>query len=173
MARPHPDAFAAATPALPLTVPAPAADPALHAAIAPAAVVWPWLARALLLGGVLAGAAVGVLAMLMLAEPPRQAPDLARLLRAMVLIKGVILGGALTLVAWRLQHRCPVSILAGYTTALAVAGSGLGWLWGLSLLGLGSALFWGGLLGAWLVAGRDAAAGSDWLPAFGPGAGRT
>jgi hypothetical protein len=93
--------------------------------------------------------------MLALAGPVQQAPDLAVLIRGMVMIKGLILAAAVAAVAWRLGRPTQAPLVAGYVLSLAVSAAALGWLWGLSLIPLGSALFYTGLVAALVVAHRD------------------
>jgi len=112
-------------------------------------------ARAGFVGVVGLSLLLGVVAMLFLAGPVAQAPDLAGLIRGMVALKGLILGAAVAAVLWRLGRPTPAPVVLGYTLALGTSAAAVGWLWGLSLIPLGSALFYGGLIAAFLVAGRD------------------
>jgi len=139
MARPSPDSFSVAAETRPEARQR-AAMPAARAAFAAA-----------LAGGLL----FGLLVMAAFAGPVRQAPDLAMLIRGMVLIKGLILAAAAAGVLWRLGRPAPVPTVLGYTVSLGVSATALGWLWGLSLIPLGSALFYGGIIGALVVAHKD------------------
>lgn len=117
-------------------------------------------ARGLFLVGLLGGLLAGVVATLALAGPMpervQQDPQLAQLLRAMVLAKGAILVAAAALVLWRLGRPAPPPQQLGYTGALALSAAALGWMWGLSAIPLAAALFYGGLIAALWVGSRDA-----------------
>ncbi len=56
-----------------------------------------------------------------------------------------------------LRLRGPVSLgsIGGYCTGLGMSAAALVWLWGLSGLLLGSALFYGGLVATYLTASKD------------------
>ena len=142
MARHSPESFSTATENR--LAPAPGQVPAAAAA-----------ARVGLAAGLVAGLLLGVLAMAAFAGPVRQAPDLAMLIHGMVLIKGLILAAAAAGVLWRLGRPTPAPLVLGYTGSLAVSAAALGWLWGLSWIPLGSALFYGGLIAAFVVAHND------------------
>lgn len=90
-----------------------------------------------------------------LAPLPSVEPDLLRLLRAMVLIKGLIALGAAGLVWWRLGRPIGSGLAMRYTAALCLCAGALGWLWGLHLVLLGSLGFYAGLAGVALSARRD------------------
>lgn len=112
-------------------------------------------ARAWLLGAVGVGLMGGLLLAAALAGPVRQDAELAQLLHGMVFIKGLFLVVATALVTARLGRAVRRGVLLSYGLTLGIAAGGLGWLWGLDLLALGSLLFWGGLLGTFMVANRD------------------
>ena len=92
---------------------------------------------------------------LWLVPAPRAEPDLVRLLRGMVLIKGLIGLAAGALVYWRLGRPIAGPVATGYIGALCLSSAGLGWLWGLHLMLIGALLFYGGLVGIYLVARHD------------------
>lgn len=139
-----------------LTAPDVAPEPSRVPASAPLAAL---TGRAVLTGALVAGLAAGLLLAVALANPAPgpvgQSPELAGLLRGMVLIKGLILTAAAAMVWARLGRAVRPGVLIGYAVTLGLAAGGLGWLWGLSLLPVGSLLFWGGLVGAFWVANRD------------------
>ncbi len=89
------------------------------------------------------------------APPPSQSPELLRLLRGMVLIKGTIALAAGALVWWRLGRPIEATHATRYTAALCLAAGALAWLWGLHLVSLGSLLFYGGLGGLYLAGRSD------------------
>ena len=101
---------------------------------------------------------------LALTPPPTQAPDLIRLLRGMVLIKGSIGLAAATLVWWRLGRPISAPLAARYVAAVAVSAGAVAWLWGLHLLALGSGVFYLGLLGLYLAARQDPLLGYRAVP---------
>ncbi len=107
------------------------------------------------LGALGVGAGLGLAAMLTLQAPTAVEPALANLLHAMVGIKALILAGASALVAMRLRGPVATASLAGYAVGLGLSAGALVWLWGLSGLLAGSALFYGGLILTYLTAGRD------------------
>jgi hypothetical protein len=82
-------------------------------------------------------------------------PDLVRLLRAMVVIKGIIALAATGLVFWRLGHGIRTLVAIGYGTAVCVSVAALVWLWGLASIPVGSLLFYGGLVALILVGRFD------------------
>jgi hypothetical protein len=148
MARPGPDAFSAATGIAPAHHPTALPSPA---GIAYRATV----ARGVLVVGVTLAAAIGLLLMLALAGPVQQAPELVQLLRGMVFIKGMMLAVGIAAAWWRLGRPTPRSFVIGYSACLGLSAAALAWLWGLALLPLGSAWFYGGLIAAFIVAKRD------------------
>jgi hypothetical protein len=109
--------------------------------------------RALLLLAV--GGALGIAAMLLLADPGATEPALARVMHLMLAIKSLILAAATGLVLWRLGS--PVTAVASWTygLGLGVSAAGLAWLWGLTTILVGVLLFYGGLLMLFLTATRD------------------
>jgi hypothetical protein len=82
-------------------------------------------------------------------------PDLVRLLRAMVGIKGLIALAAAGLVFLRLGHAIRRPVVVGYCVAICVSVAALVWLWSLANVPLGSLCFYGGLAGLVLVARAD------------------
>ncbi|NEV64351.1 hypothetical protein [Thiorhodococcus minor] len=108
----------------------------------------------LILTPALAGA-VALAITLALVPAPRMAPELVRLLHSMVLIKGLIAVGAAALVYWRLGRPLRSRLAWKYIACLALSAAALGWLWGLSWVPVGGALYWAGLIGLLLVARRD------------------
>ena len=148
MARPGPDAFSASAgiepAAHPTAIPSPA-PLAYRAAVA----------RGALIVGITLATAVGLMLMLALAGPVQQVPELAQLLRGMVLIKGLMLAIGIAAAWWRLGTPTPRPFIVGYSTSLGLSAAALAWLWGLTLLPLGSTLFYGGLIAAFVIAQRD------------------
>lgn len=112
---------------------------------------------------VVAGAAAGLVLSLVLAPPPALEAELLRLLRGMVLIKGLIASAAAALLWWRLGRPIGRGLAARYGLALGLCAGALGWLWGLHLLLLGSLAFYAGLAGLALTARRDPLL-STWPP---------
>lgn len=117
-------------------------------------------ARATLVGAVAVGLSIGVLLMLALAGPPsprlQQDPGLASLVRSMVLIKGLILSVAVSLVGWRLGRPIARARLLGYALTLGTSAAAVGWMWSLNAIPIAALFFYGGLLGCFLNASRDA-----------------
>ncbi len=113
-------------------------------------------ARALLLLVVGVAAAAGAAAA---AQGPQVAayadPDLARLLRAMAVLKGLIACGAVSAMLWRLGTAVPPPRLAAYAFAAAAMAAGPGLIWGMTHLGVGALLLHGGLLACVLLLWRD------------------
>lgn len=114
-----------------------------------------WRRRLILALLVATAGAAGLALSHLLAPPPRAEPELVRLLRAMVLIKGLFALGAAALLWWRLGRPIGPALAARYGTAVGLCAAALGWLWGLHLLLLGSLAFYGGLAGLLLAARRD------------------
>jgi hypothetical protein len=80
----------------------------------------------------------------------------------MVMIKGGILTGAVGLAAWRVGRPIDRRSTVAYVVAVAVSGFAVGGLWSLSFLGLGSGLFWLGLLVAGWGVSQDRAMLRGW-----------
>jgi hypothetical protein len=112
-------------------------------------------ARLMLLVALSAGLVVGGLLTAAFAGPGPADVELARLLRAMVLIKGAIAAVAATLIFRRLGSGVGLRPALGYATGLGMTCAALGWLWGLSGLFIGSVLFYAGLILCFAVASRD------------------
>lgn len=112
------------------------------------------LRLALVLAVAISTAAVLALT-LAFAPLPQREPDLVRLLRGMVLIKGAIGLTAAALVWWRFGRPLDPRLAARYIVALCLSAGAVAWLWGLHLILLGSALFYLGLLGVYLAGRRD------------------
>lgn len=125
------------------------AAPAVRQGIRPA------VARVLLVSALAAGLGAGALAAAVLAGPAPGEAELTRLLRGMVMIKGLIALAAVALVLRRLGGAVSGRALAGYAGGLALTFAALGWLWGLSAMLVGSILFYGGLGIAGAAAARD------------------
>lgn len=102
--------------------------------------------RAIVLIAVLLAAVVGWAAAVGLSQSVVRPEGLTRVLRGMVLIKGGMLVGAVTLVFRRLGREVARRPRAGYTVGMAVTGFAMGVLWSLSFIGLGSGLFYTGLV---------------------------
>ncbi len=126
---------------------------ALHGAFSAAA-----LAAALAIG-----LSFGAIAAWAVQAPASQDASLANLLHGIVGIKALIFAGALALVALRLRGPVGRGALAGYCLGLGMSAAALVWLWGLSGLLLGSALFYGGLIVTYLAASRDPLLVAAWL----------
>jgi len=101
------------------------------------------------------GLSLGAIAAWAVQAPPTQDASLANLLHGIVGIKALIFAGALMLVALRLRGPVGRGALAGYCLGLGLSAAALVWLWGLSGLLFGSALFYGGLIVIYLAASRD------------------
>jgi hypothetical protein len=135
----------------------------IHLVSAPAAVtapvvrqgVAPAVARVLVVAALAAGLGAGALATATLAGATPADAELTRLLHGMVLIKGVIALAAAVLVFRRLGAPVDGRVLAGYAGGLALTSAALGWLWGLTAMLAGSALFYVGLIAASAAASRD------------------
>lgn len=102
--------------------------------------------------GLAAGAAawMGEPAATMLADP-----GLARLLRGMALIKGLITSAALLAVYWRLAAAAPKPLAAAYACSCWVMVGATVLVWQLSMLGLAVVLFDVAALSLLLLAWRD------------------
>jgi hypothetical protein len=100
--------------------------------------------------------AAALLALTLALSPlPQQEPDLVRLLRGMVLIKGAIGLAAAALVWWRLGRPIEHGLAVRYIAPLCLSAGAVAWLWGLHLIPLGSALFYLGLVGIYLGGRSD------------------
>jgi hypothetical protein len=115
------------------------------------------------------GAGLGLLAALALQGPATVEPALANLLHAMVAIKAMVFTAAAALVLYRLRGPVGDGSLIGYCGGLAASAAALVWLWGLSGLLLGSALFYGGLIVTYLTATKDPLLADAMTPARSPG----
>jgi hypothetical protein len=114
----------------------------------------PWRYRSGLMLAIVAGALMGLALTLVAPGTPRD-PELARLLRGMVLIKGLIGLAIAGLVWWRMGRPLSESLAVRYGTSIAVAFGAVGWLWGLNLVPLGSLVFYTGLAGIALTGRAD------------------
>ena len=88
----------------------------------------------------------------------RDGPDLARLLRAMAVLKMLMAAAVSAGVLWRLGSPARPLWLAGYGAATLAMWAGPGLIWNLSHLGAGALLLHGGLTGALVLLWRDPAA---------------
>ncbi len=134
-----------AVPAVPGQTPLQGPAGALDSAISESAVA---AAIALSLG-------LGALAAWAVQAPASVQPSLASLLQLMVAIKALIFAGAGALVLLRLRGPVAGGALGGYCLGLGMSAAALAWLWGLSGMLAGSALFYGGLVLTYLTASRD------------------
>ena len=150
-----------ATPAVPAVATTPL-DPVTRLVPGPAAM-------AVLAAAIGLGAGVGLLALLTLATPVAREPSLVSLLHGMVGIKALIFAGAAALVGLRLRGPVTGRVLAGYGAGLGTSAAALVWLWGLSGLLMGSALFYGGLVVTYLTASKDALLADGLRGAASPG----
>ena len=82
-------------------------------------------------------------------------PDLARLLRAMAVLKALIASGAVAAVLWRLGSAVTLPWFAAYALAAAAMAAGPGLIWSMTHLGAGALLLHGGLLACALLLWRD------------------
>lgn len=110
---------------------------------------------AVVMASVALGAGLGLASAATLQAPAAADAALANLLHAMVGIKALIFAAAATLILMRLRAPAAAASLAGYGAGLGVSAAALVWLWGLSGLLVGSALFYGGLAIGYLTASRD------------------
>ena len=110
--------------------------------------------RAGLVLAIAAGALTG-LGLTLLAPDTQREPELARLLHGMVLIKALIGLAVAALVWWRMGRPLSGTLAMRYGVSLAVTFAAAGWLWGLTLVPLGSLVFYGGLGAVALSARRD------------------
>lgn len=117
-------------------------------------------ARAALVVAIATGLGVGTLLMLALAGPPplrlQQDAGLASLVRSMVLIKGLILAFAASLVAWRLGRPVSSARLLGYVGTLGTSAAAVTWMWSLNAIPIAALFFYGGLIACFFNASRDA-----------------
>jgi hypothetical protein len=114
------------------------------------------IAASAVAGAVAGGAGLGALALAAFGSPVSLEAALANLLHAMVGIKALILAGAIALVLLRLRGPVGPVALLGYCGGLGASAAAVVWLWGLTGLLPGSALFYGGLITAYVSAARDA-----------------
>jgi hypothetical protein len=110
---------------------------------------------AMVLSAIMLGGGLGLAAAATLQPAAGVEPELANLLHAMVGIKALIFTGAAALILLRLRGPVRAAAIAGYAAGLGMCAAALFWLWGLSGLLLGSALFYGGLILTYLTASRD------------------
>jgi hypothetical protein len=115
----------------------------------------PLVRRVALLFAIAATAAAATIVTAPLSTADGMNPDLVRLLRAMVGIKGLIALAAAALLYWRLGHRISRPVAIGYGAMICVSVAALAWLWTLASIPLGSLCFYGGLAGLILVARVD------------------
>ena len=110
---------------------------------------------ALLVGGcVLAAVAVGAAARG--GAAPAVDPELARLLRAMAVIKGVMLVAGVGALAWRLRRPTPLPFAAAYLGGAWVAAGAVAAMWSLVALGAVAVVLHGVAAAVALLAWRDA-----------------
>jgi hypothetical protein len=80
-------------------------------------------------------------------------PALLRLLRGMVILKGIIGLGALTLIFWRMGRPVQAGLWTAYMVAGVLVPVAVTWLWSLHMIPVGSLFFYCGLAilaaGAW------------------------
>ncbi len=127
------------------------------------AAAWsPAAARAAVLLVVLAAAVAGFMATdaQTVARTMALDPELARLLRAMAVLKMAAAAAATAGIAWRLGSTATPGWLAAYALALAATWAGPGLIWDLAHLRLGALLLHGGLAGALVLLWRDPVAGA-------------
>jgi hypothetical protein len=106
----------------------------------------------------LLGAAAGVYALTTpFSSAAGMEPDLVRLLRAMVLIKGLMAAGAGAFVFWRLGRPVSQAHAAGYLLGTVMLTCAVVWLWSLTSLLLAAVLFYASLIGIVAVAHADKA----------------
>jgi uncharacterized integral membrane protein len=113
-----------------------------------------WIYRSGLVLAIAVGTLLG-LALTLVAPDSQREPELTRLLHGMVLIKGLIGLAIVALVWWRMSRPLPGALAIRYSAALAVSFAAAGWLWGLTLVPLGSLVFYAGLGAVALAARRD------------------
>jgi hypothetical protein len=123
----------------------------------------PVAGRAMLVGAVVAGAALAAYAT-PAGEAARAAhaagPDLTRLLRAMAALKLTFVAGMLAAIAWRLAVPAAAWRVACYGVAGAAMAAGPVLIWDMAHVGLGALLVHGGLLAGVLLLWRDEAVGA-------------
>ena len=94
-------------------------------------------------------------------------PDLARLLRAMAVIKGVLVALGAGVIGWRFQRPTPLRFALGYAALVWTAGAAVGAMWQLAAVGqVAVALHAAGALLV-VLAWRD----RDFMPGAGPPSG--
>ncbi len=101
------------------------------------------------------GAALGIGAMT--ADPAVRAadPDLARLLKGMMFIKGVLALAATAAIGWRAGIAAPSAWALGYALTLAAMWSGVGAMWHISHAGFAAVALHGGFFAALVLLFRD------------------
>jgi hypothetical protein len=85
--------------------------------------------------------------------------ELARLLRAMAVLKALMVAGMTAAVFWRLGAAVTSARLAGYSLACAVMAGGVGLIWQLAHVVAGALLVHGGLIAGALLLWRDPVVG--------------
>ena len=121
------------------------------------------LRQGVLAGVICAAALAGVLATG--ADASSQAvaaagADLARLLRAMAVMKALAAAGLAAAVVWRAALPASGARLAGYALACAAMAAGPGLIWGMAHVRLGALLLHGGLLATVVLLWRDPGMGA-------------
>lgn len=114
--------------------------------------------RPLLGLAILAGAAAGFLATTDAAAARAvldAGAELTRLLRAMALLKVLLLVGAAWFVDWRLRFPVHPALAGGYLAGLAAMTAGPGLIWGMAHVLLGAVLLHSGLAVVLLLVWRD------------------
>ncbi len=158
MARHVPDTFASPT-VSPPSPDNPSPDNPRAPARLESAGIAPIASRALALISVLTGLALGTLLTLALAGPAperlQQDAELAGLVRTMVLVKGLLLVAALSLVSWRLARPAAWRQLVGYSASLGLSAAALAWMWSLNSIPVAALLFYSGLIACFFTASRD------------------
>lgn len=158
MARHVPDTFASPTVSPPASDKPGADKPSAPAQPRPTQIA-PIASRALVIISVLAALALGALLTLALAGPAperlQQDAELAGLVRTMVLVKGLLLVAALSLIIWRLGRPVAGLQLAGYTASLGASAAALAWMWSLNSIPITALFFYSGLIGCFFTASRD------------------
>lgn len=158
MARHVPDTFASPT-VSPPTSAEPTPDKLSTSVQHDSARIAPIASRALAIISVLSGLALGTLLALAFAGPAperlQQDAELASLVRTMVLVKGLFLVAALSLVSWRLARPAARLQLVGYSASLGLSAAALAWMWSLNAIPIAALLFYSGLIACFLTASRD------------------
>jgi hypothetical protein len=82
-------------------------------------------------------------------------PELARLLRGMAALKGLLVLGALAALVWRFSHPLPRGLAIAYLLGLWCMAAATGFVWQLAVVPAAAIVFHGGEIALLVTAFRD------------------